>query len=570
MSKTALNEFKRAREDQLTRNDARRIRTRVEAAQNAAVTGRRWPFELIQNAHDAGPRDGDERVEIIFRLLDDNLVVSHTGKPFSAQELAALLSGGSSKEFDDEETTGRFGTGFLATHSLATRVDVKGVIETHEGFEQFQLELDRGGDEDSIIANIEQAAKSVDKAIEIPMQSLVDQPTAIFTYFDADSSVVRSGFEYLEAVLPYLYGTCDKLGCVAVESSDRKVHFAPGRRSEEHRDGFAIEATEVDIANSEEARRFSVVRMSKEGTGSALLVVLNDSDGSSAKPMLPDEGFSRLFVRFPVAQTSSLPFNVVIDGRFVPSQERDGIAMNAADRNLIDTALSALPTLITYAVEKGWRNAHQLASIAVPERALGGENATDETHWWKKIILATSQAIAAQPIIDTATGLLPAISAGSEDVASFLTPAIGKDASQLVDYERIHDIALAINGLHIPKISVAQDWQKIAKQWEDNGVPVNRLGFKELTDWTKEKANAVDDLPVDPDPYEWLAQLFLLGADLKDRNAEDMINGLLPDQYGKFLNTNEYYLYNDAGVDEEVKAIADMVSIDLNNTADRN
>ena len=96
MSKTALNEFKRAREDQLTRNDARRIRTRVEAAQNAAVAGRRWPFELIQNAHDAGPRDGDERVEIIFRLLDDNLVVSHTGKPFSAQELAALLSGGSS------------------------------------------------------------------------------------------------------------------------------------------------------------------------------------------------------------------------------------------------------------------------------------------------------------------------------------------------------------------------------------------------------------------------------------------------------------------------------------------
>ena len=130
MSKTALNEFKRAREDQLTRNDARRIRTRVEAAQNAAVAGRRWPFELTQNAHDAGPRDGDERVEIIFRLRDGNLVVSHTGKPFSAQELAALLSGGSSKEFDDEETTGRFGTGFLATHSLSTRVDVKGVIET--------------------------------------------------------------------------------------------------------------------------------------------------------------------------------------------------------------------------------------------------------------------------------------------------------------------------------------------------------------------------------------------------------------------------------------------------------
>ena len=83
MSATALDEYRRARELQLTQNDARRIRTRVEATrQNPAASSRRWPFELMQNAHDAGPRIGGERVEVRFRLQEGRLVISHTGKPF--------------------------------------------------------------------------------------------------------------------------------------------------------------------------------------------------------------------------------------------------------------------------------------------------------------------------------------------------------------------------------------------------------------------------------------------------------------------------------------------------------
>ena len=82
MSKAAVNEFNNARIQQTTQNDARQIRTGVEAAlSNAPRAGARWPFELVQNAHDAGPRDTDERVRIDFFLRDGALVVSHTGKP---------------------------------------------------------------------------------------------------------------------------------------------------------------------------------------------------------------------------------------------------------------------------------------------------------------------------------------------------------------------------------------------------------------------------------------------------------------------------------------------------------
>ena len=563
MSEIALNEYSSARDQQLTRNDARRIRTRVDAArQNSASASRRWPFELIQNAHDAGPRTGDERVEIVFRFQSNALAVSHTGKPFAAQELAALLSGGSSKEFDDQETTGRFGTGFLATHALSTRVDVKGIIETQKGFERFAIELDRGGDEDSITENIAQASASVRAATPITDASLGDLPTASFTYHDADDSVVNDGLARLREALPYLYGTCPQLGKVTVELSETIARFDRGDTSVMHKGGITIEITKINITDSCQPKQVEVVRTTKDGGSSSLLAVFKTADGMLPRFIAPSERFPRLFVQFPLGETSGLPLNVVINGRFTPQQERDGIALNAEDKKLIADALATLPALVAHAIEEGYEDAHHLARIATPAQPLGGENATDEIKWWRETVRKIASAIAKQPIIRTASGLLPAVSNGG-NVASFLVPAISNTSEGSVDYSWIHEIASPITELYIPDIAIAQDWAAIARQWQDIGVPVGRLGFGEFTDWIKGSAKTVDNIPVSADAYQWLAQLFLLGAELDDRNVEDMVNGLLPDQRGVFRNTVTEYLYGDAGISEEVKSIADMVEIDL-------
>ena len=344
MSATALQEYEHARNLQLTRNDARRIRTRVEATrQNPVASSRRWPFELMQNAHDAGPRAADERVDVLFQLQDGNLVVSHTGKPFTAQELAALLSGGSSKEFDDLETTGRFGTGFLATHTLSARVTVHGVLTTHNGPERFVVELDRSGDEESITANIEQANTAVSLAEPIPDASLSRQPTASFTYHDADHFAANTGLEHLKVALPYLYGTCPNLGRITIELQDARLHFARGNMTATDKGGFAVESTKIDIiTNSNHDRQVFVVRIEEPGATSALLALAEDVDGTATRFVPPVERFPRLFVQFPLAQTSGLPLNVIIDGRFTPQQERDGIAVNSDDRRLINDALRTL------------------------------------------------------------------------------------------------------------------------------------------------------------------------------------------------------------------------------------
>jgi hypothetical protein len=131
-----------------TKGIALHIRTKVLGARSDPdSSSRRWPFELIQNAHDAGTRTGHESISLSFRLTDGVLRFEHDATPFTMDEFAALLTGGSSKDFMSTETTGRFGTGFLVTHVLSEQVEVSGILEVDGSYRAFEVDLDRPNDE---------------------------------------------------------------------------------------------------------------------------------------------------------------------------------------------------------------------------------------------------------------------------------------------------------------------------------------------------------------------------------------------------------------------------------------
>ena len=130
MSENALREAHEVDREQAHRNDARRILQRVALALESQLSsGVRWPLSSSRTPTISAAREGEDLVEVEFCQNDENLVVSHNGRIFSIPELKALLSGGSSKEFDGMETTGRFGTGFLVTHAISSRVDVDGILQ---------------------------------------------------------------------------------------------------------------------------------------------------------------------------------------------------------------------------------------------------------------------------------------------------------------------------------------------------------------------------------------------------------------------------------------------------------
>ncbi len=564
MTELARREFDDARILQTTQNDARRIFQRVLAAQqNPSRAGIRWPFELIQNAHDAGPRAGSKQVEINFVLNENGLVVSHTGKTFVAQELAALLSGGSSKEFDSEETTGRFGTGFLVTHAVSTDVDVAGVLTTREGSEVFHIELDRDGDEDSIVMNIEQANKCLEEAETVPDAWIATNPTEIFTYRDPDRGVVQRGLDRLEETLPYLYATCSKLGRVNIERLGNTRCYKPRAAETLSVDDYEIRETPVSICTANTTSRVTAVRIGQRDAQSALLAVVRHCEHEELQVSIPREGFARVFVTFPIAGTDDLPFNVVFDGDLATFQERDGIAMNDADKASIGSALSALPHLLQHAITSQWRDAHELARMAAPPRAMSGEVDSGEMQWWDETVRQVATRAASTSLVQTDAGYLPALLDLREQFVSFPIAAIDADASDCIDYEAFYKLARHVTGINLPSRKVAESWGAIASQWHKSGVKVNRLGLKELTDWIKRRANSVSDLPIEDDPYTWLAQLCLLAAATQDQNARLMIRGLLPNQHGLLNPARTGYLYGDAGIPSVVKDIASALGEDL-------
>ncbi len=89
------------------------------------IDKKRWIWELIQNAKDTIALNS-QRSEINIRIEIDGDVVKfrHDGAPFTPKARYALLYKYSGSK-ENQESTGRFGTGFLTTHCLSKIVTIE-------------------------------------------------------------------------------------------------------------------------------------------------------------------------------------------------------------------------------------------------------------------------------------------------------------------------------------------------------------------------------------------------------------------------------------------------------------
>ncbi|MGH9785003.1 MAG: hypothetical protein ACRD88_12550, partial [Terriglobia bacterium] len=130
-------------EDQNRRNAARKIIGTIRSWNlKPELSAFRWPSELLQNSVDTAKRWNKE-LRVTVTLEPRALVYEHSGGPFDPEEIGALILAGSAKPFDNSPFTGRFGTGFLVTHTISSLVLASGKVD---GWLQgFQLTLDRRG-----------------------------------------------------------------------------------------------------------------------------------------------------------------------------------------------------------------------------------------------------------------------------------------------------------------------------------------------------------------------------------------------------------------------------------------
>ena len=102
------------------------VSNRLRELENPRVIdGKRWVWELVQNAKDSivGSQDRTS-IDIKIIVEGDSYKFLHNGSPFTIKTLTALLYKYSEGKRNDYESTGRFGTGFLTTHSLSKIVKI--------------------------------------------------------------------------------------------------------------------------------------------------------------------------------------------------------------------------------------------------------------------------------------------------------------------------------------------------------------------------------------------------------------------------------------------------------------
>ena len=86
---------------------------------------KRWVWELIQNAKDTIAKDPNRNsIDVRIEVDGDLVHFRHNGAPFTPEARFGLLYK-YSEDKENQESTGRFGTGFLTTHCLSKVVNIE-------------------------------------------------------------------------------------------------------------------------------------------------------------------------------------------------------------------------------------------------------------------------------------------------------------------------------------------------------------------------------------------------------------------------------------------------------------
>ena len=462
-----------------------------------------------------------------------------------------------------EDTTGRFGTGFLVTHVLAERTSLRGLLETPNGFERFDLLLDRGGDEEAILQNMAACREAIRSASSVCDLAAVD--SARFEYHTDDDDPLTLGIDSLGSALPYLYATRQVLGRVELRNGEDNTEVwtpteVTGQTSE---DGYVEERSLQIHRNGTDSPEVRVFRFmtSEHGLASALVLVERTAEGWKVVP--PESNAPRVYREYPLSGSGFLPTNFILDGKFAPDEERSRLLMGEEDRNLLEEAFAAAVVAVKYAFAHDWKDAHLLAQAYKPTR---GFNTTDvaERDWWHGQLASFAKRVAELPIVECSSGMLPAI-AQDGAFADFIVPSLLTESSDTeTTVERMWPLVEAASKLLPPRKELAVAWSDIADGWHSLGVPINRISVKELSKWVGGEADTLDDLKVDGDAKEWIARfLDVTGECWKKRSGVDptVLHGMLPDQNQRLRSPSD--LNRDGGVPDSLKDICADIGLDI-------
>lgn len=539
----------------LTDNTAQGVRNYLMGlvAKQARVRTR-WVWELLQNARDAGA------AVVSVKHDEDKVVFRHDGAGFTSEEIAHLIYHGSTKA-EDAETIGQYGSGFLTTHLLSSEIRVSGGLKDGRRFD-FPLKRELGSVA-SLSESMERAWQDFQASIKLPSTSWDSKTEFHYPLGNGGSDAVKAveyGIAMLKRCAPFIVVFNDGFSSIEIETRSETTTFKATRRPLAKERGL-YEVVVAETANQDRNERKYIVSQG-EMAQVAVPVELDDDDTKCA----PIREIPKLFLGFPLIGTADFGFPAVINSlSFTPTEDRDGVYLGLSDddantqnQKVIEEACALLVGLVEFAAKRGWRNIHEIATV--PQM---------ENHGWLNRRWLENE-VAQRFVKGIRKNAIVLNEAGQRVNPAMLEIPF---ASAPESAPRLWDLLADWRGGAeiLPRRDEAVGWRDAVESW----ARVSRrapLDFQEALNGGK-LAKRVHDTtnapPTDVSAYHidrlqlkdgvdavaWLDGLiaFLIENGLRDSTIRYRI---VPSQ-AKVLNILPRLL-RDAGIDEELKDIADL------------
>lgn len=428
----------------LTADKIKQILSKV--LNDPSQSAKRWVWELMQNAKDVKNIFG--QVSIKIELFEDKLVFSHNGDPFKISNITGLIQQVSSKDSDnsDEEVTGKFGTGFIATHLLSDIITVTGVVDHKGEHRTFEVILDRSGrTSEELLPKIEKALEKIRKIdtdssfVTRPNYSSLRTENDLDTSFtyellnDEKKQAAIDGVEDLAHTLPLTLVNVPKIKNVRIIDHISNTDMIYERQDVEN-DG-CIRKSKVEVANL--PAQYFITYYTEE-----LSLSVQVSDFDSLELIEHFGKTPNLYRDFPLIGSDKFYFPYVLNGyRLNPTEDRDGIPLHSEsapdhieNRQLVEKAFEAAKELTRYLLNKQAKNLFVCAYSRLPNEKWQPKSKewfdhlqVDYRSFLNDLKLVETQAVNKNVLNNT---VIPDFGEKDEDKLKFydvILPFVGKD-----------------------------------------------------------------------------------------------------------------------------------------------
>ena len=427
-------------------------------------------WELVQNACDL-----TTECEVVLDYRN-GFSFTHNGKPFTTKSFISLIKQVSGKygEESDIPEVGKYGTGFLTTHTFGRKFLINSILEANNTF--FEINdflIDRSPKEwKALSENIRTQKENVYQLIQKGAILANPEIKTTFTFLpetDQEKNYISESSKDLEDYIPIVLTINERLKRVKIVLNDSETSFEQ------------IEKIKVENDKGIELYKTTI---SKNGTNKILYSIIETKD--QIEVILPineklelfqfSERVARLFLYYPLIGSEDFGLNFIINcNKFLPTEPRDGIHLQSnkdqvkeqeeANRKIIEKASQLIFEFLKSNVINV---SNPLLYAQINFKRDTDNNLLNE--YFETLQKTWIEEYKLLPIVETAVGFKPI-----NEVCFF-------DEELLNNTEYFEDIYILVSTFYnnIPTIDKVVLWSKFASEWESEKTDF--IGHKDLVE----------------------------------------------------------------------------------------